>query len=387
LLRAAPDPRLELQWQLSQANMPRFETSPEQEHPAPNKVGVLVVNLGTPDEPTPAAVRRYLKQFLSDPRVVEAPRWLWWPVLEGFVLRVRPSRSAAAYRRIWTGQGSPLLVYTTALANAMQQRLAARHAAAFAVEPAMSYGNPSIESALRRVFAQGADRIVVLPLYPQYSGSTTGSVFTEVTRLLSRRRVVPELRFINQYHDSPDYIGALAASVAEAREANGPGERLLFSFHGLPRRMVEQGDPYYRQCLRTAELVAERLGLQEGDWQLSFQSRVGRGEWLRPYTDEVLQQLGENGMRKIDVLCPGFAVDCLETLEEIAMQNAERFAAAGGGELSYIPALNTRDGHISFLSRLVADNAAGWAQPAAKPSAGSQEQSTASHSRDSSGMR
>jgi protoporphyrin/coproporphyrin ferrochelatase len=320
-------------------------------------LGVLLVNLGTPDEPTPAAVRRYLKQFLSDPRVVEAPRWLWWLVLEGFILRVRPARSAAAYRKIWTEQGSPLLVLTTALVAAIRESLPQESSAAVVVEAAMSYGEPSIQSALERVFAQHADRIVVLPLYPQYSNSTTGSAFEAVTRLLSRRRFVPELRFINHYYASSGYIEALAASVREAWENNGRGERLLFSFHGLPRRMVEQGDPYYRQCLATAQLVAEALSLGEGSWQVSFQSRVGREEWLRPYTDEVLQQLGGQRMGKIDVLCPGFAVDCLETLEEIAMQNAERFAAAGGGELRYIPALNTRADHVAFLSGLIADAA------------------------------
>ena len=325
----------------------------------PATLGVLVVNLGTPDEPTPAAVRRYLKQFLSDPRVVEAPRWLWWLVLNGFILRVRPARSAAAYRKIWTPEGSPLLVLTTALAAAISGRLGQQFPA-IVVEPAMSYGKPSIESALQRMVEKGAGRILVLPLYPQYSGSTTGSVFKEVTGLLGRRRFVPELRFINQYHEATGYIEALAMSVREAWEVNGRGARLLFSFHGLPRRMVEQGDPYYRQCLKTAQLVADALELGEGSWQVSFQSRVGREEWLRPYTDEVLQQLGEQRMGKIDVLCPGFAVDCLETLEEIAMQNAERFAAAGGGELRYIPALNTRAEHVEFLSSLIAENARGW---------------------------
>jgi protoporphyrin/coproporphyrin ferrochelatase len=327
---------------------------------SPGTLGVLLVNLGTPDEPTPAAVRRYLKQFLSDPRVVEAPRWLWWLALNGFILRVRPARSAAAYRKIWTPEGSPLLVLTTALAAAIQESLGQRFPCPVVVEPAMSYGEPSIRSALERMFAQRTGRILVLPLYPQYSNSTTGSVFEAVTRLLSRRRFVPELRFINQYYESSGYIEALAASVREAWEVNGRGERLLFSFHGLPQRMVEQGDPYYRHCRQTAQLVAAALSLREDSWQVSFQSRVGREEWLRPYTDRVLQQLGEQRMGKIDVLCPGFAVDCLETLEEIAMQNAERFAAAGGGELRYIPALNTRPDHVAFLSSVIEVNTRGW---------------------------
>jgi ferrochelatase len=342
--------------------MPRLESSPVVDAAA--GPGVLLVNLGTPDEPTPAAVRRYLGQFLSDPRVVETPRWIWWLVLQGFILRVRPTRSAAAYRKIWTPQGSPLLVHTEALARAVGEELAARLSTKLLIRPAMSYGQPSIEATLREMVDRGVPRIVVLPLYPQYSSSTTGSVFAEVSRVLSRRRWVPELRFINHYYDSPGYIAALAASIRDAREVFGTGERLLFSFHGLPREMVDKGDPYYRQCLETATLVANRLGLGDGEWYVSFQSRVGRQEWLRPYTDETLQQWGEQRMGKVDVVCPGFAVDCLETLEEIALQNAERYVAAGGGELRYIPALNTRADHTSFLSDLIAENAAGWGEPA-----------------------
>jgi protoporphyrin/coproporphyrin ferrochelatase len=344
--------------------MPRLESSPEADHGSGDAIGVLMVNLGTPDEPTTAAVRRYLKQFLSDPRVVETPRWLWWLALHGFILRVRPARSAAAYRKIWTREGSPLLVNTTALAKAVHEKLSAQLSADIVVLPAMSYGRPSIDAALQEVLTQGITRIAVLPLYPQYSSSTTGSVFDAVTRILSRWRQVPALRFINCYYDSPGYIDALAASISEARQRNGRGERLLFSFHGLPLEMVAKGDPYYRQCQETAGRVAETLGLEHDEWQLSFQSRAGRQEWLRPYTDETLQEWGEQRMGEIDVVCPGFAVDCLETLEEIAMRNAEHFAAAGGGELRYIPALNLRDDHVSFLSRLIVDNTAGWGMAA-----------------------
>ena len=358
--------------------MPRLESSPQSDGSG-EPLGVLVVNLGTPDEPTPAAVRRYLRQFLSDPRVVETPRWLWRLVLHGFILRVRPARSAAAYRKIWTTEGSPMLVYTTALANAIQEKLSAQLSAKVVVQPSMSYGKPSIDAALQEMFRHGVTRIVVLPLYPQYSSSTTGSVFEEVTRVLSRRRFVPGLRFINHYYDARGYIASLATSISEAWELQGRGERLLFSFHSLPREMVEKGDPYYRQCLETARRVADKLGLGDGEWHVSFQSRVGRQEWLRPYTDETLQKWGEQRMGKIDVVCPGFAVDCLETLEEIALQNAERYTAAGGGELRYIPALNARDDHTSFLSRLVADNAAGWAEPASagrRPTGSRQDSAT-----------
>ncbi|MEX2126517.1 MAG: ferrochelatase [Woeseia sp.] len=340
--------------------MPLYESSPEHEQGLRESLGVLVVNLGTPDEPTPAAVRRYLKQFLSDPRVVEWPRWLWWLVLNGVILRVRPARSAAAYRKIWTDEGSPLLKLTTDVAQAMQSKLSVQLSGSIIVQPAMSYGNPSIDSALQKMHEQGVRRIVALPLYPQYSGSTTGSVFDAVTRALSRRRWVPELRFITHYYDRPGYAAALAASVNDAWGVHGRGERLLFSFHGIPRRMVENGDPYHRQCLETAQRVADALQLDAGDWQVSFQSRLGREEWLRPYTDETLQQWGKQRMGTIDVICPGFAVDCLETLEEIAMRNAERYASAGGGELRYIPALNASDDHVSFLCRLVERNAAGW---------------------------
>ena len=345
--------------------MPQYESSPEHEPALRGSLptlGVLVVNLGTPDEPTPAAVRRYLRQFLSDPRVVELPRWLWWPVLHGFILRVRPARSAAAYRKIWTDGGSPLLKLSSDLAEAMQEKLSASRSGSVAVRLGMSYGSPSIESALQQLHDQGALHIVVLPLYPQYSGSTTGSVFDSVTRALARRRRVPEMRFINQYYDNSDYITALAASIREAWDANGRGERLLFSFHAIPRRMVENGDPYHRQCLETARRVAEALGLGEKEWQLSFQSRLGRAEWLKPYTDVTLRQWGKERMGRIDVVCPGFAVDCLETLEEIAMRYAEKYVSAGGGELRYIPALNARDDHASFLCRLVERTVAGWTE-------------------------
>lgn len=322
--------------------------------------GVMVVNLGTPDEPTAAAVRRYLKQFLSDPRVVEAPRWLWWPVLNGFILRVRPRRSAAAYRKIWTERGSPLLLNTLELASELQASLSAQLDTPVAVAAAMNYGEPSIDSVLDEMLGQGMNRILVLPLYPQYAGSTTGSVFDRVSRKLSQQRWVPELRFINHYYDEDGYIAALAQSIRDFRGTRGSGERLLMSFHGLPRRMVESGDPYLQQCLATARRVAEALGLSKRDWQVSFQSRVGAEEWLRPYTDETLREWGRQGMEHIDVICPGFAADCLETLEEIAMQNTELYAEAGGGALRYIPCLNASAGHVSFLSQLVAENLGGW---------------------------
>lgn len=340
--------------------MPRFDSLPQYEHGLPESLGVLIVNLGTPDEPTAPAVRRYLAEFLSDPRVVEAPRILWWPVLHGYILRTRPAQSAAAYQKIWSEQGSPLLLHTMDIARGVQETLSARLAGAVNVEMGMCYGNPSIKSALRKLYEQCARRIVVLPLYPQYSGTTTGSVFDRVTRALARRRWVPELRFINHYHDATGYVAALAASVRDHWDMHGRGERLLMSFHGVPKRTLDAGDPYHCQCQKTGRLLAEALELDEGEWHLSFQSRLGRLEWLRPYTDETLEQWGREKCGTIDVICPGFAADCLETLEEIAMENAERYRAAGGGELRYVPALNARDDHVAFLSRTVEKNVSGW---------------------------
>jgi ferrochelatase len=336
-----------------------FESLPQVASGQPGAVGVLLVNLGTPDAPTPRAVRRYLKQFLSDPRVVELPRWLWWLVLQLYILRVRPARSAALYRKIWTEQGSPLLLYSNALAAAIRERLSARVAGPVTVELSMSYGKPSIDSALQKLYAQGVTRMTVLPLFPQYSSSTTGSVFDAVARSLSGRRYIPEIRFINHYHDAPGYIEAIAASVREFRQRFGEGDRLLFSFHGLPREMVERGDPYLEQCRATSQQVAHALQLADDRWHVAFQSRIGRQEWLRPYTDEVLQRWGKDGVGKIDVVCPGFAADCLETLEEVAMRYAELFAAAGGGELRYVPALNARGDHVGFLCRLIEERGAG----------------------------
>ena len=340
--------------------MPTFESSPLYEHGVPESLGVLVVNLGTPAAPTPGAVRRYLAQFLADPRVVELPRPLWRLILHGFILRFRPARSAKAYAKIWTDDGSPLLLYSQDIAGAIQSQLASRLSGEVHVALGMSYGKPSIREALDYLHAKQAHRIVVLPLYPQYSGTTTGSVFDDVTRTLSRRRWVPELRFINHYHDSRGYIAALAASIRENWEQHGRGDRLLFSFHGVPRETLEKGDPYHCHCQKTARLVAESLDLSDDEWLIAFQSRVGRAEWLRPYADETIEKFGSDGMGRLDVVCPGFAADCLETLEEIAMQNAELFRDAGGGDLHYIPCLNARDDHVAFLTRLIEKNVAGW---------------------------
>lgn len=345
--------------------MSSFETSPLYEHGLPESLGVLLVNLGTPDDSTPDAVRRYLGEFLSDPRVVEYPRLLWWLVLHGYILRVRPKHSATQYRKIWTEQGSPLLLHSMDIANGVQEKLSARLSGSINVELAMSYGQPSIDSALQKLFSQCARRLVVLPLYPQYSGSTTGSVFDAVSSALTKRRWVPEFRFINHYHDASGYIAALAASIRDFWDLNGRGEQLLFSFHGLPKSMLVNGDPYHCQCLKTARLVAESLELKNDAWRLSFQSQVGREVWLTPYTDETVRKLGAEKLATLDVIAPGFAADCLETLEEIEIRNAGFFSETGGGKLRYIPALNARDDHVSFLSRTIEKSVGGWPERSA----------------------
>jgi len=340
--------------------MPKYQSTPDYEHGSPEFTGVLLVNLGTPDAPTTPAVRRFLKAFLSDPRVVEYPRLLWWLILNGVILRIRPSRSAKAYREIWTDDGSPLMLFSRQLADGVRERLEQRAPGKFKVELAMTYGEPSIANAIDRLQAASATRLLVLPLYPQYSGTTTASVFDAVTSKLQTMRWVPESRFINQYHDEPGYIGALAASVRDYWQQHGRGDHLLFSFHGVPRYTLDKGDPYHCLCQKTGRLVAEELELSEDQWTLSFQSRVGRDEWLRPYTDETVVELAGKGIGRLDVACPGFSADCLETLEEIAMQNAEFFTDAGGKALHYIPALNARDDHIDFLATLIGRHTSGW---------------------------
>jgi len=351
--------------------MPTYQSTPEFKHGLLESTGILLVNLGTPEAPTASAVRRFLKQFLSDPRVIEYPRWLWWLVLNGIILRIRPSRSAAAYRKIWTDDGSPLMIFSKAIAAGVQQKLDSRSPGLTRVELAMSYGKPSIDDGIDRLLAKGARRLLIVPLYPQYSGTTTASVFDAVARKMNRLRWVPETRFINQYADERGYISSLAASIREYWSENKRGTKLLFSFHGVPRSTLLRGDPYHCQCQKTARLVAEALELGEDEWILAFQSRVGREEWLRPYTDETIIELGKQGLDRLDVVCPGFSTDCLETLEEIAMQNADLFQESGGEVLHYIPALNARDDHLGFLSDLIEKHLGGWPTSYAADSAAS----------------
>ncbi len=324
------------------------------------QIGVLLANLGTPDSPTPTALRRYLRQFLSDPRVVEAPRALWWLILNLIILRVRPKRSARLYRMVWTDEGSPLLVTTRRQATALASVLSRRSGSQVVVEAAMRYGRPAISSGLRRLAENGCGRVLVLPAYPQYAAATTGSTFDAVARELSGWRNLPELRMVRSYHDHPGYIAALAASVREAWSDGRSPAKLILSFHGIPKRYADAGDPYPGECWQTARLVTRELGLARRRWALTFQSRFGREPWLTPYTDKTLQALGRKGFAGIDVVCPGFAADCLETLEEIAVTNREGFEHAGGTDYRYISALNDRPDHITALADISISHLAGW---------------------------
>ena len=321
-----------------------------------SRIGLLLVNLGTPDSPSRADVRRYLKEFLSDPRVVEGSRIAWWLVLNGIILNTRPKKSSAAYQKIWTSDGSPLLYFTQRQRDALQQHLGTQ----VKVVMAMRYGNPSIAEGLDELKQAGCSRILLFPLYPQYSATTTGSVFDAVSNELQQWRWIPELRMINQYYDHPDYINALASSVRAFQKENGTPDKLLMSFHGLPRSYTEAGDPYAIQCEQTAALLGDALALETSRWLLTYQSRVGPREWLQPYTDETLKQLPGQGIKNIQVICPGFAVDCLETLEEIAMQNRDTFLAAGGEKYDYISCLNDNPAHIATLAKLAHQYLGGW---------------------------
>lgn len=333
-------------------------------HRLPPLDAIVLVNLGTPDAPTAPALRRYLGEFLADPRVIELPRLLRWLLLNLVVLRVRPARSARAYARVWTAAGSPLRVLSEVLAAALREALNTRGSRS-EVHLAMSYGEPALARVLEDLRARGLTRLLVLPLYPQYSGSTTGAVFDALARALSGWRWVPQLTFVSDYFRAPGYIEALAHSVEAHWQAHGRGDRLLLSFHGIPRRYVLAGDPYFCQCHATARLLRERLGLAEAELALSFQSRVGREVWVQPYTDGLLRKWAGDGVRRVQVLCPGFAVDCLETLDEIAHEAAETFHSIAGGTLEYIPALNASAGHVDALLALIESHTATWAPPPA----------------------
>lgn len=332
-------------------------------HESSSKIGVLLVNLGTPDAPTAGALRRYLKPFLSDPRVVEPtmPRWIWWLILNGVILNVRPGRSAKAYQTVWDhygeGTGSPLLHISQQQKQALESSLDSDR---FVCALAMSYGNPSIQKAMLELKAQNISQLLVLPLYPQYSATTTGAVFDAVTRELQTWRKLPELRFVNQYHDEPLYIDALKHSVLKHWEQHGQADQLIMSFHGIPERYLNNGDPYFCHCHKTGRLLAEALGLSKEQYQVTFQSIFGREPWLQPYTSETLKSLPAQGVKNVQVICPGFAADCLETIEEISVENREYFEAAGGEAYSYIPALNDDSSHIKVLNSVIEKHSVNW---------------------------
>ncbi len=323
---------------------------------------VVLVNLGTPDAPTPTAVRRYLAEFLADPRVIEVPRLLWRLILHGVILRIRPRRSAHAYHQVWQQRGSPLLFHSQDLAKATQARLQENGQSRIEVHLAMRYGNPGMRAVLDDLMRRNLRRLLVLPLYPQYSGSTTASVFDALADTLKTWRWIPELEFLSDYYARPGYTEMLAARVRQFRQQQGPAAHLLFSFHGIPERYLLAGDPYHCQCLATARRVAEHLQLRAEHWSVSFQSRVGRERWLTPYTDQELRRLPTAGIKSLDVICPAFAVDCLETLEEIAITGKETFLQAGGEQFRYIPALNAEEDHANWLAQLIAQCSAHWAE-------------------------
>ncbi len=337
-----------------------YQTEPAFIHGTPEKTGILLVNLGTPNAPTAQAVRPYLKQFLGDPRVVEIPKLVWWMILNGIILNVRPKKSAAKYASVWLKEGSPLRVYTERQAALLQGYLGERTTTPVVVDYAMTYGQPSIPDVLRKLKAQNCQRILVVPLFPQYAASSTAPVFDQVFGELQKLRNLPALRTIKHFHDDPGYIKSLAANINEYWVKNGRPEKLVMSFHGVPQYTLDKGDPYHCECHKTGRLVAEALGLTREQYTVSFQSRFGKAEWIKPYTTATLLELGKQKTRRVDVVCPGFVGDCLETLEEIAMEGREDFQHAGGGEYHYIPCVNDRSDWIHALSDLVMDNLQGW---------------------------
>jgi ferrochelatase len=336
-----------------------FRPEPPADNNAQPRTAVLWCNLGSPDEPTASAVRPYLADFLGDPRVVEIPRAVWALILHGIILRTRPAKSAAKYASVWTPEGSPLKVWTKKQATLLAGWLGER-GHRVTVRDAMRYGQPSIASRLDELKAEGVTRVLVLQAYPQYSSTTTASVIDAVNAWSAQVRRLPEFRFVNDYHDDPLYIDALAQSVARHWQQNGRGDQLVMSFHGIPERNIGLGDPYQAQCLATASLLAEKLQLRPSQHRVTFQSRFGRAKWLEPYTEPTLRELGASGVRRVDVMCPGFPADCLETLEEIAMEGRDAFIGAGGKEFHYIPCLNDSGPWITALAGIAERHIGGW---------------------------
>ncbi|WP_286233713.1 ferrochelatase [Thalassotalea sediminis] len=322
-------------------------------HQRKAKVGILLTNLGTPDAPTAPALKRYLREFLSDPRVVEIPKFIWWLILHGIILRVRPKKSAKLYQSIWTEDGSPLLVIMNKIRNKVAHIMRLDEQSEVVMDVAMRYGNPSIAQALNKFQAQGIDKFIILPLYPQYGGPTTASTFDAVTQEIAKWRWIPSIHFINGYHEHPLYIKALANSIQNHFNTHGKPDKLILSYHGMPKHFLESGDPYFCFCHQTTSGVAKELGLKDDEYLTTFQSRFGKAEWLKPYTDETLEELAQQGCKHIAIISPAFSADCLETLEELEEENREIFINAGGEQYHYIPALNDNDDHCQLISSII----------------------------------
>jgi len=340
--------------------MAYYNSEPKYEHGDQPKVGILLANLGTPDAPNAQALRPYLRQFLSDTRVVEIPRAIWWFILNCIILVIRPKKSAEKYAQVWTKDGSPLLVHARKQTTLLRGFLGQKIKSPFAVELGMSYGNPCMQSAIDKLKEQHCDRILVFPLYPQYAASSTASAMDAVFRVLLKTRNQPAIRSIRNYNDHPAYIAALATSVLEHWKINGKPNKLVMSFHGVPKVHLTSGDPYHCQCHKTGRLLAEALGLSKDEYLIAFQSRFGKQEWLKPYLASTLEDLGKDKTKRIDVICPGFSSDCLETLEEIAMEGKHIFQSNGGGEYNYIPALNENEAWIHAMTEIALENLHGW---------------------------
>lgn len=341
-----------------------MNTESAYQHGSLGNTGVLLINLGTPDAPTPAALRPYLKEFLSNRRVIEVPRLIWWPILYGFILPFRPKQSAEKYALIWTAEGSPLKVHTERQTALLAEMLRNTVSNKLVVEYAMNIGNPSVTSVLNKMKSAGCDRILVIPLFPQYAASSTAAAMDAVFAALNHMRNMPAIRTVKQYHDHPGYIAALAQNIREYWEQHGQPDKLVISFHGVPRKNLDKGDPYFCFCQKTGRLLAEALNLDQSQYQICFQSRFGRAQWLQPYTAETLENLGKNQTRRVDIVCPGFVSDCLETLEEIAIEGKKIFIEAGGKEYHYISCLNERADWIAALADIAQSNLHGWLESA-----------------------
>ncbi|WP_143870766.1 ferrochelatase [Catenovulum sediminis] len=330
------------------------------EHKQQPKIGVLITNLGTPDKPDARSLRKYLKQFLSDPRVVEVPRVLWWFVLNGIILNIRPKRSAKAYQTVWNDRGSPLMFHTHDQAEKLAKRFKDSGQENIIVDFAMRYGEPSITKRIDEMLAKGVRKLLVVPLYPQYCAATTASTFDAIAKDFVERRWLPDFRFVSHYHDFPDYIHAVANKIKVHWQQHGQADKLIFSYHGVPKKYLDKGDPYHCECYKTSRLIAEALNLSNDQYITTFQSRFGREEWLKPYTDETLKSLPANGIQSVQVVCPGFSSDCLETIEEIGEENRDYFMQAGGQSYQYIEALNSDEEHINMIYKLALNHLSGW---------------------------